>query len=90
MVPYAPITSTHVAEGSMSVRDLCAAAATVSDNAAANILLQPLGGPAALTQFLGDIGDPDTRLDRPQRRRQRPADRVAAGPLSRDRRGLYE
>ncbi|HKS57594.1 MAG TPA: class A beta-lactamase [Steroidobacteraceae bacterium] len=64
MVPYAPITSTHVAAGSMSVRDLCAAAVTLSDNAAANILLQPLGGPAALTQFLRDIGDPDTRLDR--------------------------
>jgi beta-lactamase class A len=36
----------------------------VSDNAAANILLQPLGGPAALTQFLRDIGDQVTRLDR--------------------------
>jgi beta-lactamase class A len=64
MVPYAPITSTHVAEGSMSVRDLCAAAVTVSDNAAANILLKPLGGPAALTQFLRGIGDRVTRLDR--------------------------
>jgi beta-lactamase class A len=61
---YAPITSTDVAEGSMSVRDLCAAAVTLSDNAAANILLQPLGGPVALTQFLRDIGDPITRLDR--------------------------
>jgi beta-lactamase class A len=64
MVPYAPITSTHVAEGSMSVRDLCAAAVTVSDNAAANILLQPIGGPAGLTQFLREIGDRVTRLDR--------------------------
>jgi beta-lactamase class A len=64
MVPYAPITSTHVAEGSMSVRDLCAAAMTVSDNAAANILLAPLGGPAALTQFMRSIGDQVTRLDR--------------------------
>lgn len=64
MVPYAPITSQHIAEGSMTVRDLCAAAMTVSDNAAANILLLPLGGPAALTQFLRDIGDPVTRLDR--------------------------
>jgi beta-lactamase class A len=64
MVPYAPITSQHVDEGSMSVRDLCAAAMTVSDNAAANILLAPLGGPAALTQFLREIGDQDTRLDR--------------------------
>jgi Beta-lactamase class A len=64
MVPYAPITSKHVAAGSMIVRDLCAAAMMVSDNAAANILLQPLGGPAALTQFLRDIGDQVTRLDR--------------------------
>lgn len=64
MVPYAPITSTHVAEGSMSVRDLCAAAVTVSDNAAANILLKPIGGPAALTQFMRGIGDRATRLDR--------------------------
>jgi beta-lactamase class A len=64
MVPYAPITSTHVAEGSMTVRDLCAAAVTVSDNAAANILLQQIGGPAGLTQFLREIGDQVTRLDR--------------------------
>jgi beta-lactamase class A len=64
MVPYAPITSKHVAAGSMSVRDLCAAAVMVSDNAAANILLAPLGGPAALTQFLREIGDAVTRLDR--------------------------
>jgi beta-lactamase class A len=64
MVPHAPITSQHVAEGSMTVLDLCAAALTVSDNAAANILLQPLGGPAALTRFLRDIGDQVTRLDR--------------------------
>lgn len=45
MVPYAPITSARVAEGSMSVRDLCAAAVSVSDNAAANILLAPLAVP---------------------------------------------
>lgn len=64
MVRHAPITSTHVAEGSMSVRDLCAAAVTVSDNSAANILLAPIGGPAALTQFLRGIGDRATRLDR--------------------------
>jgi beta-lactamase class A len=48
----------------MCSRDLCAAAVMVSDNAAANILLQPLGGPAARTQFLRDIGDQVTRLDR--------------------------
>ncbi len=64
MVPYAPITSAHLAEGSMSVRDLCAAAVMVSDNSAANILLKPLGGPAALTQLVRGVGDRATRLDR--------------------------
>jgi beta-lactamase class A len=64
ILPHAPVTSLHVAEGSMSVRDLCAAIVTVSDNPAANILLAATGGPAALTQFLRGIGDRVTRLDR--------------------------
>lgn len=64
MVPYAPVTSTHLAEGAMTVRDLCAAIVEVSDNAAANILLPLVGGPAGLTRFLRDLGDTSTRLDR--------------------------
>ena len=64
MLPHAPATSLHLAEGSMTVRDLCAAIVTVSDNPAANILLAATGGPSALTQFLGGIGDRVTRLDR--------------------------
>jgi beta-lactamase class A len=64
LVPYAPITSAHVAAGSMTVRDLCAAAVTVSDNPAANILLESIDGPAGLTRFVRGIGDRVTRLDR--------------------------
>ena len=64
MVSHAPVTSAHLAEGSMSVRDLCAATVTVSDNPAANILLAAIGGPSGLTQFLRGIGDRVTRLDR--------------------------
>jgi beta-lactamase class A len=64
MLPHAPVTSVHLAEGSMTVEDLCAAIVTVSDNPAANILLTATGGPSALTQFLGGIGDRVTRLDR--------------------------
>ena len=56
MLPHAPVTSVHLAEGSMTVGDLCAAIVTVSDNPAANILLAATGGPSALTQFLGGIG----------------------------------
>jgi beta-lactamase class A len=64
LLAHAPVTSLHLTEGSMSVRDLCAAAVTVSDNPAANILLGATGGPAELTQFLRGIGDRVTRLDR--------------------------
>jgi beta-lactamase class A len=64
MLSHAPVTSAHLAEGSMSVRDLCAATVTVSDNPAANILLAAIDGPPGLTQFLRGIGDRVTRLDR--------------------------
>ena len=64
IVAHAPVTSLHLAEGWMSVRDLCAAIVMVSDNAAANILLAATGGPLVLTQFLRGIGDRVTRLDR--------------------------
>ena len=48
----------------MSLAELCEAAITVSDNAAANLLLAQLGGPAGLTQSLRALGDQETRLDR--------------------------
>ncbi|MFI6154937.1 class A beta-lactamase [Kitasatospora sp. NPDC051170] len=61
----APVTGLpqNLAEG-MTVADLCAAAIDHSDNAAANLLLRELGGPAAVTRFCRSIGDRVTRLDR--------------------------
>jgi beta-lactamase class A len=50
--------------GTMSIRELCAAILTVSDNAAANILLKGIGGPPALTAFFRTLGDTTSRLDR--------------------------
>jgi len=41
----APVTSAHLATGSMTIADLCAAALISSDNTAANLLLHALGGP---------------------------------------------
>jgi len=64
ILPHAPITELHVGGDGMSVADLCAAAITVSDNTAANLLLASFGGPAALTNFWRAIGDTVTRLDR--------------------------
>ena len=64
LLEYAPITRAHVGEGGMSVEALCEAAITVSDNTAANLLLDSLSGPPALTAFFRSLGDPLSRLDR--------------------------
>ncbi|WP_380281103.1 class A beta-lactamase [Kitasatospora purpeofusca] len=62
---YAPITGLPAnLEGGMTGEELCAAAITHSDNAAANLLLRELGGPPAVTRFCRSIGDRVTRLDR--------------------------
>jgi beta-lactamase class A len=58
-----PITQQH-AGGSMTLRDLCLASLTRSDNTAANLLLTTVGGPAGITRFARSLGDPVTRLDR--------------------------
>jgi len=46
------------------VGELCAATVSLSDNAAANLLLARHGGPAAFTAFVRSLGDGTTRLDR--------------------------
>ncbi len=64
LLEYAPVTAAHVDEGSMRVDPLAEAAVTVSDNTAANLLLERIGGPVGLTQFVRARGDTVTRLDR--------------------------
>lgn len=64
MVSYAPVTEKHLAEGAMSLRELCAATLIWSDNTAANLILAQLGGPQGVTRFMRAMGDPVTRLDR--------------------------
>jgi beta-lactamase class A len=63
IIANAPTTARHVADG-MSVARLCEAAITLSDNTAANLLLAGVGGPAGVTDFLRQLGDKSTRLDR--------------------------
>ena len=58
------ITEKHVGDEGMTVGELCEAAVTVSDNAAANLLLKSIGGPAAVTRHARGLGDTKTRLDR--------------------------
>jgi len=75
IVVNSPVTKEHVADG-MSLEELCAAAMTVSDNTAGNLIMAslggrqggpwngPAGGPEALTDFARSLGDSVTRLDR--------------------------
>ena len=64
LLEYAPVTREHVSEGGMSVEALCEASITLSDNTAANLLLETVGGPSGLTDFFRTIGDSTSRLDR--------------------------
>lgn len=65
VVAWSPISEKRAgANGGMTVQDLCEAMVLVSDNTAANVLLEASGGPAALTQWLRELGDGTTRLDR--------------------------
>ncbi|WP_089103559.1 class A beta-lactamase [Streptomyces hyaluromycini] len=61
----APVTGRpeNLAAG-MTVEELCAAAVSYSDNAAANLLLEQLGGPVAVTRLCRSLGERVTRLDR--------------------------
>ncbi|MFS2154582.1 class A beta-lactamase [Rhizobium sp. Rhizsp42] len=64
LIAYSPETEKHVGGEGMSVGDLCKAAITLSDNTAANLILESLGGPKELTNWLRTLGDGSTRLDR--------------------------
>ena len=63
LLPHSPITTQHVGNG-MTLSALCDATITVSDNAAANLILESFGGPAAVTAYARSLGDKVTRLDR--------------------------
>jgi beta-lactamase class A len=63
LVSNSPLTQPH-AGGSMTVRDLCFAILTRSDNTGANLLLATIGGPDGITKFARSLGDNVTRLDR--------------------------
>jgi len=64
LVVNSPVTGKRVAEGSLTLAEICEAAMVVSDNTAGNLLLANLGGPAGVTAFARSLGDQTTRLDR--------------------------
>lgn len=69
LVTYSPVTQPPVGNSpdgraTLSVGELCRATLRTSDNTAANLLLDTMGGPSGLTGYLRRFGDPVTRLDR--------------------------
>ncbi|WP_230790217.1 class A beta-lactamase [Aurantimonas coralicida] len=63
VLSYAPVTEKEVGTD-MSLADLCLAALDLSDNTASNMLVDHLGGPQTVTEFLRSKGDEVSRLDR--------------------------
>ncbi|QDY81145.1 class A beta-lactamase [Streptomyces qinzhouensis] len=61
--PHSPITERNVGKG-MTLSELCDATVRYSDNAAANLLFDELGGPRGLQTELRSVGDRITRCDR--------------------------
>ncbi len=65
LVPYAPIVEKILATGKpTTLIEMAKAAVQTSDNAAANLVLNAIGGPAGFTRFVRTQGDSITRLDR--------------------------
>ena len=63
LVTYSPQMKDFV-DKEVTVEEACDAAITLSDNTAGNIVLEAIGGPKGLTEFLRKIGDEYSRLDR--------------------------
>jgi beta-lactamase class A len=61
---YSPGTKDRVGGEGMMLSEICEAALTLSDNTAANLLLDQIGGTAGMTNYARSIGDETTRLDR--------------------------
>ena len=70
LLDHAPATRARILDGplgrmgEMTVEELCEAIVVVSDNTAANLLLQGAFGPEGFTRFLRENGDGVTRLYR--------------------------
>ncbi|WP_420082578.1 class A beta-lactamase (plasmid) [Streptomyces sp. JL4002] len=63
LIDHSPVTEKHVDTG-MTLRDLCDAAVRYSDNTAANLLFDALGGPKGLAAALAETGDTTTKMER--------------------------
>lgn len=63
IVTYSPITEAHLDTG-MTLQEIAHAAVAFSDNTAANLLFERVGGPTGLQAALLSLGDTTTSTDR--------------------------
>lgn len=63
LLDYAPVTREHLDTG-MTVRNLAKAAIGMSDNTAANLVMDEVGGPSGVEEYLRSLGDDTTSVDR--------------------------
>src|SRR2546430_8593283 len=61
ILEYAPVTKEHLKDGGMTLGALCAAAIEQSDNTAGNLLLDAIGGPSGLANFVRSLRERGTR-----------------------------
>ncbi len=66
LVSWSPVTQPAAGGAGLTLAELAEAMMTQSDNTAANLILDALGGPSAVNAFLRGLGDEVTRLDRPE------------------------
>ncbi|WP_417579285.1 class A beta-lactamase [Nitrincola sp.] len=64
LVTYSPVLEEYADTRDITLFELCEATMTTSDNTAANLILQSLGGPESVTDFARQLDDKVTRLDR--------------------------
>ena len=64
LLDYAPAAEAAVGRGFLTVEEACQASVELSDNTAANLLIDNIGGPGALTLYWRGLGDTVSRLDR--------------------------
>ena len=64
LVAYSPITEKPLSAQAMTLGALCQAAVSYSDNTAANLAFEAIGGSAGFNTFMRSLGDEQTRLDR--------------------------
>jgi beta-lactamase class A len=64
LVTYSPITEKSLSPETIKLGKVCQAAVSYSDNTAANVVFDAIGGATGFNAYMRSIGDEETRLDR--------------------------